>query len=161
MPLIFEIAAGIVLGVAIIALAIAFWERLAIGLALGVGIAVATGGGAILYGICDSWESVALVILLLGTIGGAMVLIELFNAHEKYGPSFRAVGDSISAGVIFSTSATLIIWLPIAILSESRMHRPYQIFLIPLAIVTFDLSALFFYKRRRQKEWVAVPKQSA
>lgn len=160
MTLIFEIAGGIVLAVAIIALAVAFWEGLAIGLAIVVGLAIAVAGAAVLYSICGSWENVALVTILLGTIGAAIGLIEFFNAHEKYGLAFRAVGNAISAGAILSTFASVIVWLPICILLEGWKTVPYLYSLIPLAAVTWLVAGVLSYRHFLQKEMGAVLTES-
>lgn len=161
MTLIFEIAAGIVLGVATIAIVAVFWKWLSVALIGLIALAAAGAGLAIFYTVCGSWENGALVALLLGAICGAGWLIELFNSHEKYGPSFRAVGNSIVAGTVLATFASLIIWLPLAILSENWIHVPYQYILILPAIVTFALSALVFHRRAYQKGLDAVREQSA
>jgi hypothetical protein len=125
-----------------------------------VGLTIAAAGAAVLYSICGSWENVALVTSLLGTIGAAMGLIEFFNAHEKYGPAFRAVGNAISAGAILSTFASLIVWLPICILLEGWNSVPYLYALIPLAAVTWFVASVFFYRHFLQKEVGAVLTQS-
>lgn len=151
MMLILEIAAGITLGMAIIALIVTFRESLAVAVMGLLSLAVVGAGFAVLHSVVGSWGNVALALAAIGAIGGAMYLIEFFNVHENYGPSFRTIGDTIGASTVLSTFVSLIIWLPICILSENWLRVPYQYILIFPVIGTFSISVLFFYRRGLRK----------
>ncbi len=152
MTLILEIAAGITLGVAIIALIVTFRESVAVAVMGLISLSAIGTGIAVLYFVVGSLENVALLVAALGAIGGAMYLIEFSNAHKRYGARFRAISDSISASTVLATFVSLIIWLPLSIFFESWLRVPYQYVLVFPVIGTFSLSVLFFYKRGVRKD---------
>jgi hypothetical protein len=163
MTLILEIAAGIVLGVAIVAVIAVCWEQLLVGLMFLLGLAVTAVGIVVLYSICGSWGNVALAVLGLGIICAVISLANFFKSHEeKYGPSFRAMGNTVGLAIIVATFTSIILGIPFSILAGNWIGSDAQPYLIILpGLVVSAFSARFFYRYALRKELSAASEKSA
>jgi len=147
MTVIVEIAAGLVLGVAIIAIVAAYREEVSLALMLLPGLAVTALGIVILYYLCGSWKNVALTMLGLGITGVILFLANSIDSDEKYGPSFRAIASTVAVAVAIVSFTSL------AILAGNLMVSPLQAYLAILAaIVASAVFGRFFYRYALRKE---------
>ncbi|WP_109808456.1 hypothetical protein [Sphingosinithalassobacter portus] len=157
MTLIFEIAGGIILAVSLLAIVAVFWRVLFVALAGVAALAGAAVGIAVFYSICGgSWACVALSAACLGISCAAIYLICHFNGHRKYGPSFRAMGDSIGVGLISTTFLSILVLMPVSTLlgyywADSRANS-YLMGVTVSAVFIYSARAYYGYALRRELE---------
>lgn len=162
MTLVLEIAAGIVLGVAVIAVIAIFWEVLLTAVAVSLGLALAVGGIFLLYSVCGTWEMVAVVLSSLAVMGAISQLGDLIDRHEKYGPPSRAIAKTVAVAIIVATFTSILFGIPLSIWAGNAMGSQVEPYLIILpGLVASAFAARFYYKHAAQKELTAAREKSA
>ena len=156
MTLILEIAAGIVLGLASIAIIAAFRKQLLVVLMLLPGLGGAAVGIVVLYCICGSWGRVALATLGLGITGAIIFLVNFFDSHENFGPSFRAMVSTIAVAITILSFTSLLIQAG----NLMGSHAQLSLIILP-GLLLSAFSARFFYSYALRNELNATREKSA